>query len=393
MKGLIVRLSLLTAAGLFSVGWLAVQMGQLNGPAGQFAKTSSITVGFTDATGIIPGDEVRMAGVRVGKVGGVEVERGTAKVELKVDRRYRVPEGSTFELRWRNLLGQRFVQIVPPEGADPDGPAMASGDEVGTDRSTAAADLSHLLNNSEPLLADLDTEGVNKVMATMAAAMQGRQDTIGKAIDESAALVSTLAERADTIGSSMSQMAELLDTVAGHDDEVRRLLGSLADVSRSLAGRSGDLGRAVASAGQFTSTLERVLASGGDDLDAALGEARKIARLLAAHEKELSEGIRTFNWTPTAFMRATNTGDWINIYGRSFGVINTYFPEPRIGPDYGDVGPDDTEGPGPWLGEPTAPTPPVPETDAGPVVVNPSEDREPSDDGGLGGLLGPVAGD
>jgi phospholipid/cholesterol/gamma-HCH transport system substrate-binding protein len=375
VRGLVVKLALLTAAGLFSIGWLAVQMGQLNGPAGQFAKTSSLTASFRDATGIVPGDEVRMAGVRIGKVGKVEVDRGLADVELRIDTRFGVPEGSTFELRWRNLLGQRFVQVVPPEGADPGGPEMADGAEVGADRTAAAADLSHLLNNAEPLLADLDTEGVNRMMATMAAAVQGRQDVIGEAIDESAQLVSTLAARADTIGSSMTQMAEVLDTVAGHDDEVRRLIGSLADVSRALAGRSGDLGRAVASAGGFTAALDRVLASSGGDLDAALTEAEKIAGLLADHRKELSEGVRTFNWTAAAFIRATNAGDWIN-----------------IGPDYGDVGPDDEQGPGPVLGEPTVPTPPVPETEAGPVVVNPSRDREASSGGGLDALLGPVAG-
>jgi phospholipid/cholesterol/gamma-HCH transport system substrate-binding protein len=392
VRGLIVKLALLTAAGLFSVGWLAVQIGQLGGPAGQFSKTQPISAAFTDATGLLPGDEVRMAGVRVGKVGGVDVDRGKAKVELKIDKRFDLPEGSRFELRWRNLLGQRFVQVLPPEGADPNGPAMAAGDVVGTDRTAAAADLSKLLNNSEPLLADLDTEGVNKVMATMATAIQGRQDVLGQAIDESADLVATLSQRADTIGSSMTQMAELLDTVAGHDDEVRRLLGSLAEVSHALAGRSGDLGRAVASTGQFTSVLDRVLASSGGDLDASLTEAQKIARSLASHKKQLSEGVRTFNWAAAAFIRATNTGDWINIYGRSFGVINTYYPEPRVGPDYNDVGPDDEQGPGPWLGEPNTPTPPIPETDAGPATVNPGPDREPDDGSGLDDILGPITG-
>ena len=391
MTGLIVKLGLLTLAGLASVGWLAVQIGQLGGPAGTLADTYTVSAAFTDATGIVAGDEVRMAGVRIGKVGGVEVEKGRAVVDLKIDDRYEVPKDARIELRWRNLLGQRFVQVVPPRDARPDGPTLRPDARVDTDRTGAAADLSYLLDNAEPLLANLDTEGVNKVMATMAAAMQGREASLGEAIDESARLVATLAKRADTIGASMSQMATLLDTVAGHDDEVRELIGAVGSTSEALAGRSDDLARAVVSAGQFTSVLDRVLTSGGDDLEAALRQAQQIAGVLAANEKEIEEGVRTLNWTPAAFIRATNAGDWINIYGRGFGVINTYHPEPRVGQNYSDVGPDDTQGPSPFLGQPSADAPGVPETEAGPVTVNPGGNQDAYDrSSGLDRLLLPL---
>lgn len=393
MRGTLVKLGLLTVAGLFSIGWLAVQIGQLGGPAGALSSTYTVEAAFTDATGIIAGDEVRMAGVRIGKVGGVDVERGRAVVALKIDERYDVPRGSRFEMRWRNLLGQRFVQVVPPDGATPDGPAIASGARVGTQRTGAAADLTHLLDNAEPLLADLDTDSVNRVMETLAAAMQGREATFGAAVEQSSQLVRTLRGRADAIGSSISQFAQLLDGIAGHDQQVRELLGSLGATSEALAGRSADLGRAVAASGTLTATLEQVLAASGADLDAVLGHARTLAGTLAAQEHNLEEGVRTLNWTPAAVIRATNTGDWINIYGRGFGVVNTWYPEPRIGPDYSDVGPDDTRAPyGPLLGEPRAPLPAVPPTGAGPITVNPEPGDQRSSSSGLDRLLAAMSG-
>jgi phospholipid/cholesterol/gamma-HCH transport system substrate-binding protein len=342
------------------------------------SDTYSLSAAFTDATGIVPGDEVRMAGVRIGKVGAVDVERGRAVVDMDIDDRFDVPRGSRFELRWRNLLGQRFVQVVPPADAAPHGPAMPRGATVGTDRTAAAADLTYLLNNAEPLLADLDTDSVNRVMETLAAAMQGREATFGAAIDQSARLVHTLRGRADAIGSSITQFAELLDGIAGHDQQVRDLLSSLASTSQAVAARSDDLGRAVTSSGELTAVLEQVLTASGADVDTILGQARVLAGTLAAQQHNLSEGIRTLNWTPAAFIRSTNAGDWINIYGRGFGVVNTYFPEPRVGPDYGDVGPDDTAEPyGPLLGQPRAPLPAVPQTGAGPVTVNPEPRPQP----------------
>jgi phospholipid/cholesterol/gamma-HCH transport system substrate-binding protein len=394
VRGTIVKLALLTLAGLASFGWLAVQIGQLGGPAGTLAKTYTVKAAFTDATGIIPGDEVRLAGVRIGKVGGVSVDRGRAVVRLAIDRRFHVPRESRIELHWRNLLGQRFVQVVPPKDATPQSPPLAAGARVGTDRTGAAADLTYLLDNAEPLLADLDTDSVNRVMETLAAAMQGREATFGAAVDQSAQLVKTLSGRADAIGNSITQFATLLDAVAGHDEQVRQLLTSLGSTSQAIAAKSDDLGRAVGSSGELTATLARVLDASGADLDAVLGQARTLAGTLAAQKHNLAEGVRTLNWTPAAFIRATNAGDWINIYGRGFGVINTFFAEPRIGPNYSDVGPDDTKAPyGPLLGQPRAPLPAIPETQLGPITINPDPGTKAgsSSSSGLDRLLGPLA--
>ena len=115
--GLWIRLAVLTALGVASLALLAIEIGQLDGPAGAFADTYEVTANFTDATGLTPGDEVRLAGVRIGKVGSVDVDRGEAVVRLRVDDRHAVPDGSRMELAWKNLLGQRFVRIVPSSDA------------------------------------------------------------------------------------------------------------------------------------------------------------------------------------------------------------------------------------------------------------------------------------
>ncbi len=73
------------------------------------------------------------------------------------------------------------------------------------------------------------------------------------------------------------------------------------------------------------------------------------------------------------------------IISLSNGVVNTFLNEPVIGPDYNDTGVDDATAPQPVLGEPRFPTPPIPETGFGPVVVNPSpETRAREDDESYG---------
>src|SRR3546814_15927263 len=103
---------------------------------------------------------------------------------MRIDERYSVPAESRFELAWKNLLGQRFVQIVPPAGASPDRAVVEDGAELTSARTRSAADLSMLLNNTEPLLSPLDVPRLTRVMATLASEVTGREAVLAQGIDD-----------------------------------------------------------------------------------------------------------------------------------------------------------------------------------------------------------------
>ncbi|MDQ1374342.1 MAG: phospholipid/cholesterol/gamma-HCH transport system substrate-binding protein, partial [Actinomycetota bacterium] len=328
--------------------------------------------------------------VRVGKVGSLHVERGKAIVGIKIDDRHRVPKGSTFELRWKNLLGQRFIEIVPPAGAAPGGPSLAEGTHVPSGQTAEAADLSTLLNNTEPILARLDTASLNRVMSTYAAAMQGREATLNHSIDDAAALVATLSQRADVIGRSVTDFATLLDGIAAHDAQVRQLLDSMGSTSAVLSAKADQLGQAAGKAGQFTSTLSRILAANGTNIDKSLDLTKQLTEAAVRNKGSLEKAFQTLPWTTAAMLRMTSNGDWIQSYTRAVGFVDAYASEPRVGPDYNNVGPDDPQGPEPVLGQPRVPLPPIPRTDAGVIAINPAPGS--SDSSGLSTLFAPLMG-
>ena len=397
MRGTLVKLVAFVIASFLCLVWLGNQIGQLRGPAGAFHKTYGIKASFTDATGLVKGDEVRLAGVRVGKVATMEVQRGQAVVAMRVDSAYKLPADSRFELHWKNLLGQRFVEAVPPDGATLAGPVLKNGATLGSDRTQNAADLSELLNNTEPLLARLDTNRLNDLMTTVASAMHGREDELNMAIGNSAQLVDTLAGRADVISKSITEYATLLEGIAGHDVQVRQMLDSLAGTSQTLAQRANDLGDAAGKTGEFTASLARVLTANEGYLDGVFGDTRTVLDRIVADKGVLAKALQTLPWTTSGMIRFTSSGDWINAYVRGAGVIDAYFAEPRVGPDYNNIGPDDPKGGNPVLGSPRAPVPPLPTTDAGIVAVNPppgsGRDGQPQPQPqGLGSLLAPLSG-
>jgi phospholipid/cholesterol/gamma-HCH transport system substrate-binding protein len=385
------------ALSVVCTGWLFARIGPFTGAAGVLSDTYELSAAFSDATGVVANDEVRLAGVEVGRVTGVEVSRGKAIVTMVVDDSARLPRGSRFELRWKNLLGQRFVNVVPPEGAEPGGPSIADGARIAARDTGAAADLSALLNQTQPLLSRLDTASLNRVMATFAAALQGREQTLGQAMEQAADLVAMLAGRADAIGASITDFATLLEGIAGHDQEVRALLDSLASTSQVLADRSDDLGQAAGDAGRFTSALSRVLGASEGQIDTVLGQTGQVLDMVVANKAVLEKSLEQVPWATAAILRMTNKGDWIQSYTRGVGIVDAYASEPRIGADYNDTGADDPTAPDPFLGQPTIPFPALPETDLGIIAINPDAGKAPdeggeTDGGGLAALLSALSG-
>lgn len=393
-----IKLGVLAAAGIACLAVLAVQIGQLGGAAGAFADTYQIAAHFDDATGVTRGDEVRLAGVRIGKIAGVEVERGEAVVSMNIDERHAVPEGSRFQLAWKNLLGQRYVQVVPPEGATPGGPSVEEGTTLTTARTRSAADISMLLNNTEPLVAKLDVPRLNQVTATLAAAIAGREGALAQGIDDARGLLGELTTRRDAIDRSLTNLDTLIGGIAERDEQVERFLIAFATTAETLAANAGSLGTTVEQLDVLVAVADQVLSATAGDLDTVIDQSIAVLDTVVANAGALEEGIRTLPWATSAITRATANGNWWQVYARGVGATNVYLNEPVIGPDHNDAGVDDLSAPDALLGEPRIPTPPIPETNLGPITINPSPEtrsqgyEQDQSSGGLAALLSNLLG-
>lgn len=384
--GLWIKLGVLTMVGVACLAALAIEIGQLDGPAGAFADTYPVTARFDDATGLTNGDEIRLAGVRIGKVGSIDVDRGEAVVRMNIDDRYDIPDKSRFELTWKNLLGQRFILIVPPDGAAPGGPAISEDAELAASQTRSAADLSMLLNNTEPLLAQLDVPKLNRVTATLADAISGREAVLAQGITDAESLLSQLLTRRDAIDRSLVNLDTLIGGIAGRDEEIERFLVAFATTAETLGANAGELGLAVEQLDTLVSVADDVLQANADDLDVVIDQSIAILDTVVANADALEEGLNSLPYATAAITRVTAHGDWFQVYARGVGIVNTEFNEPVIGnDDYNNAGVDDQAAPQPLFGEPRVPTPPIPESKAGPVTVNPS-DQTRADAGTSGGL-------
>ena len=105
---------------------------------------SSYRAVFTDATSLNVGDDVRVSGVKVGSVSDIALsDNRLARVTFSVSKGVKVSRGTTAELRFRNLVGQRYISLEPPTQP---GPGLPPGYEFPTDETRPALDLTALFN-------------------------------------------------------------------------------------------------------------------------------------------------------------------------------------------------------------------------------------------------------
>jgi phospholipid/cholesterol/gamma-HCH transport system substrate-binding protein len=140
-------LTKLTVFTIFTV-LVTIGLASIIGNISFFADNYEVKAKFTDATGVLRGDLVKIAGVNVGKVTDFEVRNGDAVVTMEVDGEIQLPENVLVEIKYRNLLGQRVVNFARPEL--PSSAVLEEGAVIPVTQTTPALDLSIVFNNLRP---------------------------------------------------------------------------------------------------------------------------------------------------------------------------------------------------------------------------------------------------
>ena len=168
-----------------------------------FAASKQYKAVFSDATGVAKGDDVRVAGVKVGSVKGIEIfDRTRALVTFKVDKDQQLTDGTNATIRYRNLVGQRYISLAQGVG----GPGvLKEGDTIPLARTNPALDLTVLFNGFKPLFAALSPADINKLSYEIVTVFQGEGGTLESLLSHTASVTSTLASRDQVIGSLIDE--------------------------------------------------------------------------------------------------------------------------------------------------------------------------------------------
>lgn len=288
---------------LLAAGWLVVTIGNISLDARHHYEAV-----FSDVRGLAVNDAVKVAGVPVGKVTSIEVQRGEAVVGFDADEELELSTDTTVSVRWRNTIGLRFVYLTPG-----DGQPVTPGHRFPSDQTAEPADLNTLLGRLTPVMDALDPELANVVVQELARAIGGREQELRRLVDDAGTLLSTLASRGDAIDRTLTNGATLLDAYAARTDELERLVGSFAEVSDTLASRNDVLVTAIDELADVEAELSRLLETNDADIRGLIDELDEAAAVLSVNHENL-ESILTYTGRGIVnYHRISRDGQWFNI--------------------------------------------------------------------------------
>jgi phospholipid/cholesterol/gamma-HCH transport system substrate-binding protein len=317
---------------------------------------TSYTARFSDASGLLPGDDVRIAGVVVGTVDDVRiVDRRFAEVAFSVAQDQPLPASVGASILYRNLIGQRYLSLE--QGAGPAGETLPAGGSIPAERTRPPLNLTVLFNGFKPLLTALDPEQVNQLSFEIIQVLQGQGGTVRSLLAHTASLTNTLADRDEVIGQVIDNLNAVLDTVNARDGRLSELIGSLQALVSGLSADREPIGEAIVSIGDLTTVTADLLKDARPPLKDDIGHLGDLAENLNAQDERLEQTIKNLPPKLKKVIRAGSYGSWFNFYlcGASGKVgLKPYIPtfeipaytsgQPRCGadPDGEDSGNTDT---------------------------------------------------
>ncbi len=193
---------------------------------GSFGGQDEFKAVFTDVTGVAKGDDVRIAGVSVGSVSGVEVvQKDKALVTFGVDEGTPITQNTTATLRFRNLVGQRYMSLA--QGSEGGTTRLKVGSTIPLERTQDALDLNLLLNGFKPVFEALSPEDTNKFAFEIVQTLQGESGNVETLLATTSSLTNTLAGRDKLIGDVVTNLSETLDIIGTRDTELRQTIDTL----------------------------------------------------------------------------------------------------------------------------------------------------------------------
>ncbi|WP_447004530.1 MCE family protein [Saccharothrix isguenensis] len=303
----LVKLGVFAAITILATTLLAVTISNVS-----FAPATAYTARFTDVTALNEGDDVRIAGVRIGQVEEIRVvDRRVAEVDFALEGERTLPSSVTATIKYRNLVGQRYIALEHGVG---DASPLKPGDVIPLERTKPALDLTVLFNGFKPLFQALNPDDVNQLSNEIIQVLQGEGGTIDSLLRHTASLTSTLAGRDKVIGEVITNLNSVLDTVNSRTEQVSTLVTTLEELTAGLAADRQPIGEAISAMGDLSTTTAGLLEESRQPLKDNIAQLGLVSQTLADNEAVVEGVLQRLPGKIEAMTRTASYGSWFNFF-------------------------------------------------------------------------------
>lgn len=307
LRGVVVRLSIfmtMCALGTFA---LMIVFAQL-----RFQSEKSYQAQFIDVSGLQAGDFVRIAGVEVGKVKQISIDRNAVvAVQFSADDTVVLTGGTKALIRYDDLIGGRYLELQEGAGGLHQ---LRPGQTIPLSNTAPALNLDALINGFRPLFRALDPTQVNALSGQLIQAFQGQGEAIGSFLAQVGSVTSTLADRDQLVGEVISNLSTVLASLGDQSEQFDKTVDSLSSIIAHLAEHRTSITDAVAHTNAAAASVTDLLAQARPALKDVVTQSDRATSIMVADQEYLDNLLNILPEAYQALSRQGIYGDYFTFY-------------------------------------------------------------------------------
>jgi phospholipid/cholesterol/gamma-HCH transport system substrate-binding protein len=275
---------------------------------------------FSEAGGLKPNDEVRIAGVRVGKVDSVSLDGNHVKVAFRIDSGAQFGTDTQAAIKVKTLLGAMYLSLEPA------GPGqLPQGSEIPTSRTSSPYDVVQAFSGLASTTDKIDTHRLARSLTTLADLTRNTPKSFRAALSGVSALSSNLAARNQQIGTLLQNLRTVTTTLNSRDQDIVGLMRDSAVLFQALDKRRQAVHNLLRSTSQLSVELTRLVRQSRADLQPALTHLNSVVDVLNKDSDQIDQSIRLLGPFYRVFANTLGDGPWFDTY------IQNMPPAPQVG--------------------------------------------------------------
>lgn len=285
-------------------------------------STNGYSAVFNDASRLKSGDTVRVAGLRVGTVNDVVLQPDkSVVVKFDADRSIALTTGTKAAVRYLNLVGDRYLELVDGPGSTR---LMPAGSQIPADRTLPALDLDLLLGGLKPVIQGLNPKDVNALSASLVQAFQGQGGTLQSVLAKTSSFTNSLADSGQVIEQLITNLNTVVGVLSKDGDKFASSIDNLEKLISGLSSERDPIGTAVDSLDRGTASLASLLTEARPPLAATVEQVSRIAPLLDDDKDRLDASLKKAPDNYRKLVRLGAYGSFIHYYicGLSFRLTD-----------------------------------------------------------------------
>jgi len=268
--------------------------------------TDEYSAEFTTARGLYVGDDVRIMGVEVGRITGIEPRGDRVLVTFTVDAAHRIPAAAEAALMAPTLVSARFLQITPPYTG---GPELAPGASITLDRTAVPVEWDEITAQLARLTTELgptddDARGpLGEVLDVAADNAEGHGPAIRESLRELSAAMRTVSDGRSDLFGTLGNLQVFVDALSASGDQIVSFHDRLAAVTDVLDANRDEMGAALAGLDTVLVDVERFVRTNREEIDTTVDRTAVLAETLAAQRDGIAQVLHV---APTALSNLQN---------------------------------------------------------------------------------------